>query len=265
MPQLYLVPLNPPAVTVAACAALLSGTEKAARDRFLRRGLGRRYAVAHGALRLLLGLNGAGAAAELIFGAEAQGKPFLQSRGTRGRDAPHFNLSHSEDLGCIALSRDAPVGVDVELARPSRDCAGILRRILDGRREYDCVHDCVAAGGISLHEAMLRCWTFKEAIVKAAGYGLAADPRNARLEPDALESLLLGPENGPAAARWTRAGLAAGRHPAWEGAVFAFPVSGGRGAVAVSGPPPPLPPRIRTAGADRLLRLGKWREAAQPR
>ncbi|MBS0481986.1 MAG: hypothetical protein JSR96_07480 [Proteobacteria bacterium] len=64
----------------------------------------RRYARAHGAMRLALAQPGEGPVAA-PFARSAAGKPFLE-------DGPHFSLSHAGGQSWLAIS-NAPVGLDV--------------------------------------------------------------------------------------------------------------------------------------------------------
>lgn len=91
------------------------------------------------------------------------GKPVIESPG----DEVHVNVSHTAGLGLVVLG-DGPVGVDVERTVPIPD----LPRLADiacTPQEYESL--------FALHpqdrgRAFLRCWTSKEAVLKAAGFGL---------------------------------------------------------------------------------------------
>jgi 4'-phosphopantetheinyl transferase len=79
-----------------------------------------------------------------------------------------FNLSSSDDTALLAVAWNREIGVDVEKIRAERDCMGIaerffspweaaaLRRLPDQQRV----------------PAFYRCWTRKEAYVKATGEGM---------------------------------------------------------------------------------------------
>ncbi|MGE3174528.1 MAG: 4'-phosphopantetheinyl transferase superfamily protein [Planctomycetota bacterium] len=136
--------------------------EKASRFRFADHT--RRFAVSHGALRAILaGYVGADPAA-LEFTVGGRGKPALAGEGM-----PHFNLSHSAQLALVAVSH-APVGVDVEKLRH-------LERLRDIARRQFSTAEIAAFEQLPEGEqlqAFYRCWTRKEAYVKALGLGLAA-------------------------------------------------------------------------------------------
>lgn len=75
-----------------------------------------------------------------------------------------FSVSHSGEIGLIAVAAgERRVGVDVERMRPMRDFEGLARSYF---------HPDEAAAIGDSPEAFFRCWTKKEAVVKALGLGL---------------------------------------------------------------------------------------------
>ncbi len=146
------------------CSGLLSAAEqeKAQRYRFLDHR--RRYAIARGSLRTILaGYVGADPAA-LTFATGPRGKPVLD-----GPAVPHFNLSHSAQLALIAIS-GARVGIDVEKERH-------LERVRDIAQRQFSTAEFTAFEALAERDwlrAFYRCWTRKEAYVKALGLGLSA-------------------------------------------------------------------------------------------
>jgi 4'-phosphopantetheinyl transferase len=134
------------------------------------------------------------------------GKPYLP--GSR----VCFNVSHAHELGAVALA-DVDVGVDVEaLAGPRR------RRVLPGVLSPSELAR-VQAGAEPVAE-FLRCWTRKEALLKAIGCGVGADLAAVSIDPDrgALRATTLPPALGDPAA-WAIADLAL--DDAYAGAVAA--------------------------------------------
>lgn len=162
----WCVPLDVPPDASAGLVATLTGEERSrcARLRFERDR--RRFVIAHGALRDLLGRYLGTRPGLVRFEYNAFGKPELCPEfGRRLR----FNLSHSANLALIAIAADAEVGVDVEHIRPSPEYADIARRFFSPA-EVDRLNRVPG----HLHaEAFLACWTRKEAYVKARGKGLA--------------------------------------------------------------------------------------------
>jgi len=70
------------------------------------------YQNAHGILRLIIAKYLNSAAHELSFETDAFGKPYLSP--AQNTLAIHFNLSHTAHYAACALSRYAPVGIDIE-------------------------------------------------------------------------------------------------------------------------------------------------------
>jgi 4'-phosphopantetheinyl transferase len=158
------IPLDLPEPAITRLRETLSWQE-------LRRAAGlrswrdrRRFVAAHGALRELLGRYLGLAPGRIGFKHGACGRPEL-ARGGRLR----FSLSHADGLALVAIAAQAEVGVDVERLRPVPEAgdiadgfftateAGALAALPPGRRDA----------------AFLRCWTRKEAWLKARGCGLA--------------------------------------------------------------------------------------------
>lgn len=81
-----------------------------------------------------------------------------------------FNLVHSGDLIALAFARHRPLGIDLEQIRPFAQSNEIARRFL-------CAQEAEEIASLEVAEqsrASFRCWTRKEAIVKATGEGLSA-------------------------------------------------------------------------------------------
>ena len=98
---------------------------------------------------------------------EERGKPRLA-----GPDSPaplHFNFSHSRGLALCAVSRSAPLGVDVEKLRPMPEMAEI-GVMFSSAQENARLN---AAPPEERLEVFFRLWTRKEAYLKATGEGIA--------------------------------------------------------------------------------------------
>jgi 4'-phosphopantetheinyl transferase len=93
------------------------------------------------------------------------GRPVLPGTGL------HVSVSHSGERVAVAMTRLAPVGVDVEQVLPV-DAAGLARSVLG---------DAAPEDGGGLHVV----WCRKEAVVKATGDGLRAHLPAVRVSPSA--------------------------------------------------------------------------------
>ncbi len=143
-----------------------------------------RYALAHANLRRILGAYLKLPAESLRFHANRFGKPELAENGPS--PALTFNLSHSKSIALLAVSRGGPVGADVEDVRP------IEPEVAAAHFSASELADLGALHGDAWLAGFYRCWTRKEAVLKAEGVGLnlALDGFDVSLSPDAPPELL---------------------------------------------------------------------------
>lgn len=162
-------------------ASLLSADERERAARFVYDLHRDRYIVAHGAMRRILGETLGRPPADLVFVNNAWGKPELAGAG-----APFFNLSHTADLGALAIGWRCPIGVDVEQVRPVEQEVARHSFSLAEQAELSRLSPQDWLQGF------YRCWTRKEAVIKALGLGLAQplDAFDVTLAPDAPPRLL---------------------------------------------------------------------------
>ena len=128
-----------------------------------------RFLVAHALKRRCLAALVKRPADRLAFATTAEGKPVLVDT------AIQFNLSHSGDWAVLALSGNAPVGIDVEF--PDR-----IQRSLPAELVYH-PDDRIAGEPGSAAERFFTVWTLKEAMAKSLGLGLGLAFPTLRLEP----------------------------------------------------------------------------------
>ncbi len=146
---------------------VLSSEEQRRAGLFRRPDARRRFVAARVGLRTILGRYLGTSAAGVPLGFEPAGKPRLAPTAD-GEPSLQFNLSHSGELALVAVAEKCDVGVDVERLRPVRRLAEIATRFFS-RQERDAI---LAADPAVQVEAFLRCWTGKEAVLKAIGLGL---------------------------------------------------------------------------------------------
>ena len=186
--------------------------ERAARFKFDL--LARRFIAGRGILRSLVGAYIGTSPAEVRFRYDS-GKPSL---ATQPAVPLHFNLAHADDLAVYAVSRSSPIGIDVERVAPLPDATDIaanhfapgeIRRLARAR---------------DTAESFYRCWTRKEAFVKALGEGLSysLDRFEVSLAADEPARLLSVDDDPAEAEAWTLLHL--------------DPADGFVGALAVRGP-----------------------------
>jgi 4'-phosphopantetheinyl transferase len=163
--HLWRAPLTCSAAALEQYQTLLSPDEATRANRFKFSEHRQRFIVGRGILRTLLGHYQHIAPQALKFTYATQGKPSLALD-----PAPlQFNLAHSQDLALYAITRDRPVGIDVEQIRP-------MDRLQELAERFFAPSEAAALGALPPHQqttAFFRYWTSKEAFLKATGIGLA--------------------------------------------------------------------------------------------
>jgi 4'-phosphopantetheinyl transferase len=181
-------------------AQLLSPDELSRVERFHFQRDRSRFIIARATLRTILCQYLDVVPARIEFAYGANGKPTLAN--TENADQIlHFNVSHARGLALYALSYCAPLGVDVEFLRPISDMTQIATSYFS--KSESAALSAVPASKQA--QAFYKCWTTKEAIIKATGDGLsfALDRFDVELRPERASRLLrLDGDTGRAAA-WT--------------------------------------------------------------
>lgn len=175
--------------------SLLSNEEMERASRLRTTTLFQRFAANHGMLRTLLGSYLGMDPRRLQFVTNSYGKPSLRETGLHLR----FNMTHSEDLTLIAVCLQSEVGIDVEIVRSVDE----WRDIAKSHFSDDEYHDLLAEPVELQRDAFFRCWTRKEAVIKAIGMGLSM-PLSSFTVSTAQEAALLHCSwNEAAASQWT--------------------------------------------------------------
>jgi 4'-phosphopantetheinyl transferase len=189
--------LDPAEPVIAALAANLSPDEQARAARFHRPDDGRRFTVARGVLRNLLGRYTGAAPAAIRFAYGRHGKPALAEPAG---GALTFNVSHSGELAYYAVACRRAVGIDVERIRALSDRSRLAERFFSPA-EFASLYAFPAG---QEDDAFFTCWTRKEAFVKAKGQGLSLSLSQFDVSiAEAETSLLLATRWDPAdAACW---------------------------------------------------------------
>lgn len=141
---------------------ILSNDEQERAARFRAPRSREEFVQTRACLRLLLGHYSGLPPTSLLLSAGESGKPALIG-------APcSFNVSHTEGVSMIAIATRAAVGVDVERVLPSLDLLAIAASHFSGNE----LSKLSTLDGTELTESFFRCWTRKEAFLKAQGLGL---------------------------------------------------------------------------------------------
>jgi len=174
----------------------LDETRRAAR--FVQEKHARRFCAGRIGMRRILATYTGRSAAELTFDYGQNGKPILTC-------GPCFNLSHTGARAVLAVSRTRAVGVDIELWRAVEP--DVATRFFSARENASLDR----LGADDWRAGFFRCWTRKEAVIKALGTGLS-------LPLERFDVTVL-PDEPPALTRLSTgdvAGCAAGDASAWR-------------------------------------------------
>jgi 4'-phosphopantetheinyl transferase len=159
--------LDLPPHRVLCLARYLSPDEVRRAERLFFEADRRRFVVARGVLRAILGRYLTLPPAELRFCYGPHGKPELAPEHGDGR--LHFSLAHSYGLALYAVTYDRLVGIDVEYMRPHLAGRAVAERFFAPVE----VERLAALPEEVQGEAFFCCWTRKEAYLKARGDGLS--------------------------------------------------------------------------------------------
>jgi 4'-phosphopantetheinyl transferase len=167
-----------------AIPSFLAPSERARLDALRSAEQRRRFLSQRIALRRVLAAYLGTEPPRLSFRVRPGGKPVLAEFPRR----LEFNLSHSEGLALLAVSRRLPVGVDLEVLRPLRNPERIIERVLgeEEARRLLCVSD------EDRSRRFFRLWTGFEARQKALGRGVFGRP----VPPDAVHVTYFVPARG---------------------------------------------------------------------
>ncbi|MDP3278420.1 MAG: 4'-phosphopantetheinyl transferase superfamily protein [Deltaproteobacteria bacterium] len=146
---------------------VLDEAERARHTRYLFDHSKRTLCASHALVRAVLGRVVSEAPERLVFEHNAYGRPSLSA--AHGCPWVSFNLSHTEQMVCLAVASHREVGVDVEDAL--RD-----RRTMDVADRFFSPAEVMALRELEEYQQNFRFfayWTLKESYIKARGMGLA--------------------------------------------------------------------------------------------
>lgn len=183
--DVFRVPLAADAATVRAREAVLDAAELARAGRRPTAAKRAAFVLARAALRRVLAECLGETPQSIEFSIGQHGKPALAGAAGAGLQ---FNLSHSHELALIAVARDVELGVDIEYMREIADMPRLARRSFS---EHE-VAVLEALPPAQRHAAFFRCWSRKEAVIKANGRGisLGLGAFDVTLAPDEAPRLL---------------------------------------------------------------------------
>lgn len=196
--HLWRIPLVADPDRRARLAQLLSPDERERRANY-RFDLHRdRFTVRRGAVRLLLGAYTRIDARALHFKPSPHGRPELDA--AHGVPSLVWNVTDSDDLALLAVTRNAGLGVDLESVRAIDEVEALVASHFSPleRAEWAALPTGSRLNGFYLG------WTRKEAWLKARGIGLGGDLHgfSVTLSPGRAPRLLWVADDPEAPSRW---------------------------------------------------------------
>ncbi len=161
------------------------------------------YTATRALLRIILGSFLGDDPASLAFRYSDKGKPSLAAAG----NGVEFNVSHSGTIALLAFARGRLLGVDVEKIREDFDASALAERFFSENEQQQLS----AIAQEEKFNGFFRCWTRKEAYIKAIGTGLSLplDQFDVSLRPGEEDALLATRPEESEAGRWLLQEIAA--------------------------------------------------------
>ena len=181
--QLWQIPLEVSDSTLEQYWQHLSEDERIRGDRFRFAKDRRRFVVARGVLRRLLGAEFKRSPERIQFCYGEYGKPALADSLSGSNCNFHFNLSHSGEVALCVLGGDRTVGVDIEYLKDIKRLDGMMERCLTPFELTDVQQRAEA----ERLPAFLQRWTCKEAYLKAIGLGLTQSMQSVEVKLNPAE------------------------------------------------------------------------------
>ncbi len=191
--------LDQPKSQIETFVHTLAVDEQARAGRFYFERDRKYFIVARGVLRAILGCYLNRQPECLVFCYGAHGKPALA--GDADLDAIRFNVSHSHEVALYAVTRDREVGIDLERIRFDLAVMEIAERFFS-LQEVAALRTLPTD---AQRQAFFRCWTRKEAYIKARGEGLSRplDQFDVSLAPGEPAAVLGTSQDPSEASRWS--------------------------------------------------------------
>jgi 4'-phosphopantetheinyl transferase len=164
--HVWAVTIDADPTNIDRCLSLLSADELRRAKSFQVDSARRQFIITRAVLRSLLGRYLELSPGQVSIETNENKKPHLAEQ-----DMSHglqFNVAHSGDLALVAVTRGTPIGIDIERHRIMRLAEPIAQRYF-----HPWEAQAIESASATERDAMfLRCWTAKEAILKAIGIGL---------------------------------------------------------------------------------------------
>jgi 4'-phosphopantetheinyl transferase len=170
--EVWILRVEPSAENAATFDRFLVSAEQDRARRFLFDHLRQSYTVTRGVLRCLLGRYLQTDPAKVAIEYTRNGKPCLSSD-----ESLEFNLSHSGQLAVFSFTRGCELGIDVEEIRAVPE----MNEIASSHFSPEEGIELGTLADADREPGFFRCWTRKEAYLKATGDGLSAPLKDFRV------------------------------------------------------------------------------------
>lgn len=167
--DVWLISLTQREAVDGSFADLLSSAERERAARFKFDKHRRPYVVAHAGLRLILSQYLKTEPADLQFFTGVNGKPSLAPEFAGS--GLQFNLSHSHEMALLGVTRRHEIGVDIEWIKEDYGFDEVAEQFFTKKE----VSQLRALPVDLRRQAFFKCWTSKEAFLKAKGTGLSGN------------------------------------------------------------------------------------------
>ena len=196
---------------------ILSADELARASRFRFAIDRQRFVVSRGILRTILASYLAIDPKGLSFSYSSREKPSLAP--SYFDSGVTFNISHSGGVVLLAFTRGREIGIDVEQVRSGFEVEAIARRFFSAHEQQQLAE----LAEEKRFDAFFRCWTRKEAYIKATGDGLSLPLHefDVAVAEDSGDALTATRPDGDEARKWLLRDV-----PAGQGYVAALCVRG---------------------------------------
>jgi len=164
--HIWAVPLDATISQLNSHTAVLSPEERQRADQFRLDAPRQRFVLTRSALRILLGRYLCVTPNEVMITVDTNHKPRLVDE--QNTSDLRFNVAHSDKLAVVAVTHGCEIGIDVERLRIVRHAEHIAQRYFHPAE----IEAIVAATPAARDAAFMRCWTGKEAVLKAIGTGI---------------------------------------------------------------------------------------------
>lgn len=151
----------------------------------------KRYTIARGLLRILIGRYLGKHPTTIQFEYSEHGKPKLLEK------ALHFSKTSSAGLGLITFSRESELGIDLEQTREIDDLPSLSKKLFSAE-EHVLMQEAQPSERIEL---FYNVWTRKEAVLKAMGTGLFFPPDQLTVSLQSSPEFELAIQGGPQSPR----------------------------------------------------------------